>query len=199
MSRWGRLECRLSYTLKKKKREKKVNFLGFWWFFKHSVYFFIYCYSSSHALISMTLIGFYIHAATSNIRDISFRTRYNKRHFSYISLTCFLPAETRTRSKVPLQCFESILCFWQRSWLCSGLTLKCSIIILSTVCNCVWNWMILNWNSGNGLFSWSNASLYEWRGCLLVIGRITERSCPCSNGRIISGKILCQEHLCSHC
>ena len=60
---------------------------------------------------------------------------------------------------------------------------------------CVWNWMILNWNAGNGLFSWSVASLYEWRGCLLVIGRVTQRSCPCSNGRVISGKLLCQEHL----
>ena len=57
---------------------------------------------------------------------------------------------------------------------------------------CAWNWMILDWNAGNGLFSSSVASIYEWRRRLLVIGRITERSCTCPNGRIISGKVLFQ-------
>lgn len=41
--------------------------------------------------------------------------------------------------------------------------------------------------AGDGLFSWSVASLYEWRRCILVIGCITKRSCPCPHGRFIFG------------
>lgn len=135
------------------------------------------CFSSdSHAqtrkniLINLTLTELCIHAATSNIWDISFRTGHNTRHFTYISLTCFLPAETWTWSKVPLQCFEGILCLWQRRGICSGMILKAPLVYELL---CLWSWMILVWNAGNGFFSWSVASLYEWRGCFLAIGCIT--------------------------
>lgn len=61
-------------------------------------------------------------AATVNIWDINFRTRYNSGYFSYLPFSCFLPAETWTWSKIPLQCFEGIFRLWQRCWLCSGWT-----------------------------------------------------------------------------
>jgi len=40
---------------------------------------------------------------------------------------------------------------------------------------------------GNGVFSGAFASLYEWGGCILVVGGIVERSCSCPNGRLVSG------------
>ena len=44
-------------------------------------------------------------------------------------------------------------------------------------------------NAGDGIFSWSTTSLYERRGCFLVVGCIAERSSPCSNGGIIPGNL----------
>lgn len=41
---------------------------------------------------------------------------------------------------------------------------------------------------GNGIFSWSVASVYEWGGCILVVGGIAERSCSCPNGGLVFGK-----------
>ncbi|XP_050103248.1 uncharacterized protein LOC126583000 isoform X1 [Malus sylvestris] len=50
-------------------------------------------------------------------------------------------------------------------------------------------------NAGNGISGWSLTSLYERRGCILVISRITQRSSPCTNGRFISGLPLVQQYL----
>ena len=41
--------------------------------------------------------------------------------------------------------------------------------------------------TGNGIFSWAAAALYERGGCILVISRVVKGSCPCTNGRFISG------------
>lgn len=48
---------------------------------------------------------------------------------------------------------------------------------------------------GNGICGRSIAPIYERGRCILVIGCITERSCPCSDGRIISGVVLVTCHL----
>lgn len=82
-----------------------------------------------------------VFAAISNLWDISFRAGYNSRYIPYLPFTCFLPAETWSWSKVPLQCFEGILCLWQRSWICSGLRLSvCSLLHLIYARH----WIILN-------------------------------------------------------
>lgn len=45
--------------------------------------------------------------------------------------------------------------------------------------------------AGYGICNWSVAALHERRRCLLAFGGIIERSCPCSNGRIVFGKFYC--------
>lgn len=176
----------LSYTTKPIR--EKIIYMVFFVVF--------YIYSSTHMLFfqyrkwilfslflvfksivpSMSVIMSYIFfAAIGNIWDISLWIGYHSRYLPYLPFTCLLPTETWTWSKISLQCFEGIFCFRSECWICSGSgsSIFYIIYILTIIFNGECYVCNIFEHVGYGIFSWTVASLYEWRRCVLAVGCIT--------------------------